>query len=145
MKWGLIIIYIHSDIRRRLLVFNAFFMTTSNFGGAQPPLSKNGVIPLPPRFSASALHKLLLDIYVYALHYWMTSYQRSLPTRMCVWARDNVDARSKTTHVYMHTSTAHTNKVPQFYITSMLYCGVGNSTMANFKVSLRISTGISWC
>ena len=38
-----IIIYIHSEyIRHRLLVFNSFFMATSNLGGggAQPPLIK---------------------------------------------------------------------------------------------------------
>ena len=35
--------YIHFEyIWHRLLVFNMFSMTTSNFGGAQPPLSKSG-------------------------------------------------------------------------------------------------------
>ena len=43
MKWDyLLVIYIHSEyIRHRLLVFNTFFMTTSNFGGAQPPYQKD--------------------------------------------------------------------------------------------------------
>ena len=41
--------YIHSEyIRYSLLVFNTFFMTTSNFGGAQPPLSKSGGAQAPP-------------------------------------------------------------------------------------------------
>ena len=45
--------YIHSEyIRYSLLVFNTLFMTTSNFGGAQPPLIKKwGGLqpPLPPQ------------------------------------------------------------------------------------------------
>ena len=48
--------YIHGYIRHRLFVFNTFFMTTSNFGGAQPPLTKKwggSSPPCPPRFSAS--------------------------------------------------------------------------------------------
>ena len=49
-SWGLLLIYIHSEyIHHRLLVFNMFFMTTSNFGGAQPPLSKSGGPRLPPQ------------------------------------------------------------------------------------------------
>ena len=42
-------------ILNRLLVFNMFFMTTSNFGGPSPPLSKSGGLKPPccPRFSAS--------------------------------------------------------------------------------------------
>ena len=45
----LLVKYIHSEcIRHTLLVFNAFFMTTSNFGGAQPPLIKKGGVQAPP-------------------------------------------------------------------------------------------------
>ena len=41
MKLG--VIYIHSEyIQHRLLVFNTFFMTTSNFRGSGSPLSKSG-------------------------------------------------------------------------------------------------------
>ena len=41
------IIYIHSEyIQHRLII--TFFMTTSNFGGAQPPLSKSGGAQAPP-------------------------------------------------------------------------------------------------
>ena len=51
-------LYIHSEyIWLRQLVFNTFFTTTYNFGGAQPhPYQKMGGLnppPLPPRFSAS--------------------------------------------------------------------------------------------
>ena len=53
--------YFHSEyIWHRVLVF---FMTTSNFGGAQPPLSKSGgaQAPLPPpRFSAPGFIGTLL-------------------------------------------------------------------------------------
>ena len=49
------LLYIHYEyIRHRLLVFNIFFMTTSNFGGGSAPLLSNsgGLKPaLPPRFS----------------------------------------------------------------------------------------------
>ena len=49
----LFVIYIHSEyIRHRLLVFNKFFMTTSNFGGLSPPLIKKWGGSSCPRFSA---------------------------------------------------------------------------------------------
>ena len=65
-----VIIYIHSEyIRHRLLVFNTFFITTSNFGGAQPPLSKSGgpQAPLPRQVlclchSSSLIIKLSLYV-----------------------------------------------------------------------------------
>ena len=47
MEWGLF-----TFIMNRLLVFNMFFVTTSNFGGAQPPpYQKVGGLkpPLPPQ------------------------------------------------------------------------------------------------
>ena len=51
--------FIHSEyIWHRLLVFNTFFMTTSNFGGLRPLIKKWG--PLPPRFSASDNYKALV-------------------------------------------------------------------------------------
>ena len=46
IKWGLF-----TFILNRPLVFNMFFVTTSNFGGLSPPLSKSGGLkpPLPPQ------------------------------------------------------------------------------------------------
>ena len=43
IKWEVIHILLN-----RLLVLNTFFVTTSNFGGAQPPLSKSGRGSSPP-------------------------------------------------------------------------------------------------
>ena len=65
---------IHSEyIQHRLLVFNTFFMTTSNFGRAQPPLSKSGglkPLPPPPRyptFSASVTQAIpFINTYIHA-------------------------------------------------------------------------------
>ena len=55
--------YIHSEyIWHRLLVF---FMITSNFGGAQPPLIKKwggSSPPCPPRFSAPDISKQVIEL-----------------------------------------------------------------------------------
>ena len=117
---------------------------------------KNQFLPLFCCFYFLKYYRVAAEFYlctcthIYALHEWMTSYQRSLPTWVCVWTRENVDARSKTTHgirtrLYVRRLRARMHAWIRCHNFTMLYCWVGNSTMANFKVSLRISTGISWC